>query len=102
VNPQRDTKYALTNLTYFKSNDTTIVETSWVGNKLVFKDENFGELANQMERWYGVKIKFKNDNLKDYHFTGIFEKESVLQAMSALQMIEPFHYKVKNESVYIY
>ncbi len=103
VKPEiESTKYALTNLTHFKSNDSTIVETSWVGNRLVFKDENFIELANQMERWYGVKIKFKNDELKEYHFTGIFERESVLQALSALQMIEPFHYKIKNESVYIY
>jgi len=96
------TNYALTNLTYLKSNDTTIVETSWVNNKLVFKDENFNSLANMMQRWYGVKIAFKNSNVKDYRFTGVFEKESILQALNALQMIEPFNYKLKNETVYIY
>ena len=83
--------------------DSTIVETSWVDNRLIFQEnETFKEVALKMERWYGVKIKFKNDELKEYHFTGIFERESVLQALSALQMIEPFHYKIKNESVYIY
>jgi transmembrane sensor len=97
-----NTNYALTNLTYFKSNDTTIVETSWVNNKLVFKDEAFSSLATMMERWYGIKIKFKNNDIRNYHFTGIFEKESVTQALYALQMIEPFNYKFKNETLYIY
>ncbi|HEY8783289.1 MAG TPA: FecR family protein [Mucilaginibacter sp.] len=96
------TNYVLTNLTYLKSNDTTIVETSWVNNKLVFKDEAFNEIANQMERWYGVKIKFNNDRVKDYRFTGVFEKEDVTQALNALKMIETFNYKYKNETVYIY
>ncbi len=97
-----NTNYALTNLTYLKSNDTTIVETSWVNNRLVFKDESFDVLANQMERWYGVKIKFKNSEVKDYRFTGVFEKESVTQALDALEMIDIFSYKLKNETVYIY
>ncbi|WP_295721147.1 FecR family protein [Mucilaginibacter sp.] len=96
------TSYALTNLTYLRSNDTTVVETSWVNNRLVFKDEDFNELANKMERWYGIKVKFKNSAAKDYHFTGVFEKESVTQALSALQLIESFSYKYKNETVYIY
>jgi len=97
-----NTNYALTNLTYLKSNDTTIVETSWVNNKLVFKDEVFNELANQLERWYGVKIDFKNESAKDYRFTGVFEKETLMQALDALKMIEPFKYKYKDEKVYIY
>ncbi|MDN3583157.1 FecR family protein [Mucilaginibacter flavus] len=96
------TSYALTNLTYLRSNDTTVVETSWVNNRLVFKDEDFTEIANKMERWYGVKIKFKNSAAKDFHFTGVFERESVTQALSALQLIESFSYKYKNETVYIY
>lgn len=102
VHDSVNTNYALTNLTYLRSNDTTVVETSWVNNKLVFKDELFNELANQMERWYGVKIKFKNDDLRKYRFTGVFEKESLTQALNALRMIESFDYKYKNETVYIY
>jgi ferric-dicitrate binding protein FerR (iron transport regulator) len=94
--------YALTNLTYLRPNDTTIVETSWVNNKLVFKDETFDVLANQMERWYGIKVKFASNAVKAYRFTGIFEKESITEAFDALKMIEPFNYKYKNETVYIH
>jgi len=96
------TNYALTNLTHLKSNDTTVVETSWVNNKLIFKDEAFTDIANQMERWYGVKIKFRNENVKDYRFTGVFENESITKALDALKYIESFSYKYKDETVYIY
>ncbi|HWZ04919.1 MAG TPA: FecR domain-containing protein, partial [Mucilaginibacter sp.] len=94
--------YALTNLTHLKSNDTTVVETSWVNNKLIFKDQAFNEIANQMERWYGVKIAFRNESVKDYRFTGVFENESVIQALDALKLIENFNYKYKNETISIY
>ena len=97
-----NSNYALTNFTHLKSNDTTIVETSWVNNRLVFKDEVFSDLANRMERWYGTKIIFKKDAVKDYRFTGIFEKESLTQALDAMKIIEAFNYKYKNETVYIY
>ena len=99
---ENNTNYALTNLTHLRSNDTTIVETSWVNNELVFKDEAFSDLANQMERWYGIKIKFKNPDTKGYHFTGVFVKENVVEALNALKMIEPFNYKYNNETVSIY
>lgn len=96
------TNYALTNLTYLKPNDTTVVETSWVNNRLVFKDEAFSEIANQMERWYGVKIDFKNEHTKSYRFTGVFENETLTQALDAFKRIEEFNYKYKNQTVYIY
>jgi transmembrane sensor len=97
-----NTNYALTTLTYLKPNDTTAVETSWVNNQLVFKDEEFKAIANQMERWYGIKMKFKNSEAKKYRFTGVFDKETVFQALKALQMIEPFTYKRENETIYIF
>ncbi|MFA6086254.1 FecR family protein [Mucilaginibacter sp.] len=97
-----NTSYALTTLTYLRSNDTAVVETSWVNNRLVFKDEEFKDIANQMERWYGIKIKFKNSNVEKYRFTGVFDKESIYQALKALQMIEPFTYKQENGTVYIF
>jgi len=97
-----NTSYALTNLTYLKVNDTTVVETSWVNNKLIFKDEAFEAIANQMERWYGIKVKFKNPAVKEFRFTGVFEKENITQALDALKMIESFDYKYKNDTIYIF
>jgi len=97
----KGTRYSLTNLTYFPNNDKTIVETSWVQNKLVFSDKDFTQLSDQLERWYGVHIVFENDHVKQYKFTGMFEKETLPQALDALKMIEHFNYKIENSTVFI-
>jgi transmembrane sensor len=96
------TQYVLTTLTHLNESDSMVTETSWTQNKFVFRDENFTSLASRMERWYGVDIKFKNDTFKDYRFSGIFEKETINQALDALRMTENFSYKIKDSTIYIY
>jgi ferric-dicitrate binding protein FerR (iron transport regulator) len=98
----KSTRYALTNLTYFPNNVKTVIETSWVENKLVFTDKDFAQLSGQLERWYGVHIQFGNERVKQYSFTGFFEKESLPEALDALKLIENFNYKIADSTVYIY
>src|SRR6185369_2293476 len=45
--------------------DTAMVETSWVYNKLIFDGETFKEIALKMERWYNVRISFKNEKAEN-------------------------------------
>lgn len=78
------------------------METSWLSHKLIFQEEPFEVLANNLSRWYGVQIIFKNEKLKDVKFTGLFEKESLNEALKALQLIEFFTYKIADKTVYIY
>jgi transmembrane sensor len=101
-NAGKETRYTVTNLTYFTNKDKTVIETSWVENKLVFSDKDFEQLSGQLERWYGVHIEFMNDRVKEYRFTGLFEKESLPEALDAMRMIEHFNYKIKNSTVYIF
>lgn len=97
-----DTRYSLTGLTYFRPLDSTILETSWVDNKLTFRNEEFQSLARKMERWYGCTIVFDNKNAASYHFTGLFQKESIREALFALQLTENFQYSIKGSLVHIY
>ena len=76
----------------------TIIETSWVENKLIFQDEPFDEIARQLERWYGVSIIFKNDHLKDNRLTGSFKNETIRQALEALRFTAPFKYGIDNNN----
>jgi transmembrane sensor len=79
-----------------------IVETSWVDNKLIFQDEDFGDLAASMERWYGVEIHFSSPGLKEWHFTGSFQNETIQQALDALKLTADFTYKIDGDRVTIY
>lgn len=92
----------VTNLHYISKTDSNVVETSWVDNKLVFLDESFANLAMDMERRYDVDIRFSNDVVRKYRFTGVFEKETIKEALDALKMIEKFNYKIEGTSVHIF
>jgi hypothetical protein len=76
----------------------TIIETSWVENKLIFQDEPFDEIARQLERWYGVNIIFKTNHLKEERLTGSFKNETVLQALDALKFTASFKYSIDNNN----
>ena len=98
----KSTRYALTNLTYFHNNANTVVETSWVENKLVFSNKDFIDISGDLERWYGVHIEFMTERAKHYNFSGYFEKETLPEALDVLNMIEHFNYKIEDSTVYIY
>jgi ferric-dicitrate binding protein FerR (iron transport regulator) len=76
-------------------------EVSWVDDKLVFQNETLEELAPEMERWFNITIEIRNQSIGNYHFTGIFHKETIDQALSALQFIKPFTFKITNRHVLI-
>ncbi|QGY47423.1 DUF4974 domain-containing protein [Maribellus comscasis] len=74
---------------------------SWKDNKLVFRGERFDELAVKMERWYNVQIIIKDEELKSARYTGIFEKETIEQAIDALSISLPFTYEMEKNRIEI-
>lgn len=82
--------------------DSTLTETAWVSNRLQFDAMNFEELAQLLQRWYGVQISFRDEKLKHYIFSGAFAGESVTQALEALQLTEDFKFDVRGNSITIY
>ncbi len=84
---------SIQNLTY-EHKTGAIIETSWVEDRLVFQDESFGNIARQLERWYGVSIKFEHSDLRGTHLTGSFKNETVRQALDALKLTASFDYSV--------
>ncbi|HEY4876114.1 MAG TPA: FecR family protein [Puia sp.] len=91
---------AISHLNYTKE-DSTIIETAWVQNKLIFRNETFKQLALRMERWYNVAIRFGDSGTGDLSFTGIFENETVQQALDALQLSGKFNYSMKENKIII-
>ncbi len=84
--------------------DGKILETVWRQGKLAFKNERFESLALQLNHRYGVTLHFEDKALKNYKYTGIFTKESLEEALKALQLTSPSHpfqYRIQNKTVYI-
>jgi transmembrane sensor len=78
--------------------DSDKIETAWLYNRLVFDGDRFRELADKMERWFNVRIVIRDSSLNNYRFSGIFEKETVDNALKELQLTNDFSFTHKNNS----
>lgn len=96
---RKDPKVVIDELT--RINDTTIVETSWVHNELIFQDETFREIAHKMERWYGFTIEIADEEIANERLSGTFTTETIQEALTALQYSTKFHYSIKGKQVTI-
>ncbi|MEO6819406.1 MAG: FecR domain-containing protein [Ginsengibacter sp.] len=65
---------------------------AWIHNRLSIDDEPLFEIARRLQDWYGIQISFADDSVKNYRYSGIFESETVVQALQALQLSYPFKF----------
>lgn len=77
------------------TDDGDIKEIAWKENKLIFDDDLFGDVAISLERWYGIKIEFKDDTIRNYRFTGTFEKEDLHTMLDFFKESRHFNYKIE-------
>jgi transmembrane sensor len=76
-------------------------EIAWKDQKLIFKDETFEDLSHMLERWYDVKIVFESAEVQKYRFRGIFENETIEQALNAMRYTTPFDFTVDHRTIHI-
>ncbi|MBA2500521.1 MAG: FecR family protein [Chitinophagaceae bacterium] len=77
---------------------SNLSEVAWIYNRLIFRGDKFDQLARKMERWFDVKIVFTDDHVKSLSFNGSFENETIDQALTALQIAEPFKFKINQSN----
>jgi transmembrane sensor len=73
----------------------SIKEIAWTENKLIFEDESLEEISRLLGRWYGVHIEFEDDAIRNYRFTGMFEKEDLNTVLSFLKESKRFNYVIE-------
>lgn len=72
--------------------DSAVTETSWVYNKLLFRNKSFEEIIREMSRWYDVSFELKNREIADKRFTATFQNESAAEALDHLATSYKFSY----------
>ncbi len=87
---------------FLRPTDSHAVETTWLENKLVFKDVTFDELAKTLARKYDVRVDFKDVGLTKLRFSARFEDENLDQILQALQLAASFQYEKQNNKITIY
>jgi transmembrane sensor len=89
-------------LTSIKVQDSVIIETSWLDEKMAFFDKPFSEIALDLERQFDVHIEFKNKVVSEYKYTGVYDEGNAAEILKILQMIKPFQYTLNNKQIIIY
>ncbi|TAN00098.1 MAG: DUF4974 domain-containing protein [Chitinophagaceae bacterium] len=80
----------------------TAFYASWREGRILFNNETFGEVAKAMDHKYNVTVEFDDKSLCRKKINGYLEKESLQEAMEALQLTLQFHYKIIGKYVIIY
>lgn len=77
-----------------QTDDGETKEIAWKENKLIFENDPFSDIAVLLERWYGVRFEFSDDQVRNYRFTGRFEDEELQKVLDFLKESRHFNSKI--------
>ena len=76
--------------------------TAWMNDRFEFDNMTFEDLSHDLERWYNVTVRFRNEKYKKEVFTGAFRKQSIEEVLQALQLMSGFQYEVNSKENVVY
>ncbi len=68
--------------------------TSWIGGKLVFRDDPMDEVVRKLDRWFNVLIEFDDPNIGSYIYKATFQDETIEQILSLIKRTSPIEYSI--------
>ena len=74
--------------------------TSWYDHKLVFFEEPLKKVIKDIERTYYVSFAFDSDSIKGCNLTGDFNRESLENVLSTLNLIFNLEFETENGRTY--
>lgn len=81
---------------------------AWRDGKMIFKGQTLSEMALKLERWYNVKINFKDESIGQIKFTGTILKNKPLnQVLEIITLSAPIGFDIQvrageQNQVYLY
>ena len=95
-----DNKVVLTSITYLK-HDSLVAETSWLNDKMVFVNQPLDKIAIELERKYAITVSFKDEKVKKYRYTGVFENVSLEKVFQLIKYSKNINYKIDDKNIVI-
>jgi ferric-dicitrate binding protein FerR (iron transport regulator) len=80
----------------------TLIETSWVEDKLIFRNEAFSDVSRRLERWYNIHFRFEDQRYLQDKLTGYFKDQPIKNVMDALQISLGFRYRIDGDTIRIW
>ncbi|HEX4931983.1 MAG TPA: FecR domain-containing protein [Gemmatimonadaceae bacterium] len=73
--------------------------TAFSSGRLIFTDTPLSEVARELERWYGVRVRVTDAAIADKHLTVTFERESLDEVLRIIGMSLDVRYTRNGEEV---
>ena len=84
-----------------KQIDVTL-HTSWLNGKLYFKDTRLEDITRKLERWYDFTFIYQEEDVKDFKFRGVIDKDrSLKETLSLLEGTKVIRFEIKDHTITI-
>lgn len=81
--------------------DSTVAETAWTRNRLVFDNQRLSDIAHLLERRFDVEVEIKDSEIAEAPYTGDYEQETLMQILTYMSLSKPFRYTIQGRKVII-
>lgn len=79
----------------------TSIDTEWREGRFVFNNETLAELKPKLERWFDCDIVFGDSEVQTRRFTGVLQRESILEAISYFDLSNYVTCKIEGNKIII-
>lgn len=76
-------------------------EVQWVKRRIDIDNLPLSVIAEKLQDWYGIKIVIADPDVKNYRYSGVFENETIIKTLEALQLSYPFQFKAGPDQITI-
>ena len=76
-------------------------DKAWTEGKMIFRAMLFEDIAVELERNFGKKVVFKNEEARNYRLTGSFQNNTLAEILYYLSKTKTFSYTISDEEIVI-
>ncbi len=99
MKPGQKASYNLAEKKVLLSEVDTRFYSSWKEGKISFYNERLEPIMDKLERWYNVEFVFRDDEIKNYRFTGtILKHKPLYQVLEVIKLSSPINFQVIQKS----
>lgn len=101
LTPDNKVSYSLIKEEVITQPTTSAEDKAWTEGKMIFRAMSFEEIAVELERNFGKKVVFRNEEARNYRLTGSFQNNTLAEILFYLSKTKAFSYTISDEEIVI-
>jgi ferric-dicitrate binding protein FerR (iron transport regulator) len=95
LNPSEKAVYDMDAKKVHVSRTNPAYDTAWMNGRLMFRDTPMPEVLARLSHFYDVTFDVKDATIRDYTFTGVFERRQLSQVLDYLSISSQIKYIIQ-------